>query len=107
MRDRRCRVLFLATCIVAIGQSPFAYGQANVPKPKMDQAPDAAVPGKPPTEAQPGENLSEQLSRSEGVIKPPAGTDPEIHKPAPETSSPMPVLPPPGNPGGRQDVRPK
>ena len=113
MRGRCCRVLLAAICIAAAGQSPFAHGQAgssprDLPKaPKADQVPDTPVPGKPPMEGRAGESLSEQLTRSEGVIKPPAGTDPEIRKPAPETSSPMPVLPPPGSPGGWQDVRPK
>jgi len=32
-----------------------------------------------------GRNLSEHLEKSEGVIKPPAGVDPEIHEKAPPT----------------------
>lgn len=60
-----------------------------------------------PASPQPG-SLSEKLDRSEGVIKPPAGVDPDIQKPAPAPNpSLMPVIPPPGEPGGRQDIQPK
>jgi hypothetical protein len=52
--------------------------------------------------------LSDKLDRSEGVIKPPAGIDPDIQKPAPAPNpGVMPVIPPPGEPGGRQDIQPK
>ena len=49
--------------------------------------------------------LSDKLDRGEGVIKPPE-VDPDIAKQPPRTGN-MPVLPPPGEPGGRQDVQPK
>lgn len=40
--------------------------------------------------------LSDKLEDSEGVIKPPAGVDPEMHVPAPQTGSGV-VIPPPGS----------
>jgi hypothetical protein len=56
-------------------------------------------------------SLSEQLDRSKGVIAPPASTantDPGIVKPTPDTgASAMPVIPPPGTPGGNPNVQPK
>lgn len=52
-----------------------------------------------------GGSLSQQLSRSNGVICPPP-IDPAIKKPAPSTGS-MPVIPPPGTPGGNPNVQPK
>jgi hypothetical protein len=52
------------------------------------------------------EHLSEKLERSEGVICPPAGVDPEIASPPPDGGK-MPVIPPPGSPGGDQTLRPK
>jgi hypothetical protein len=56
----------------------------------------------------PGESLSEQLERNEGVIQPRPGTDPEIHVPAPNPDpGTTPVIPPPGSPGNPSDVRPK
>ena len=54
-----------------------------------------------------GGSLSEQLSRSGGVIRPPAGVDPGMAKPPPDIGSPMPVIPPPGTPGGNPDIKPK
>jgi hypothetical protein len=53
-----------------------------------------------------GENLSEKLERSEGVICPPLGVDPEIVEPPPATGR-TPVIPPPGSPGGDPTIRPK
>jgi hypothetical protein len=51
-------------------------------------------------------NLSDQLSRSKGVICPPAGIDPGISVP-PVGGGMMPVIPPPGTPGGDPNVIPK
>ena len=50
--------------------------------------------------------LSSKLAQSGGVICPPRHVDPEIHQPAPR-GGPMPVIPPPGTPGGDQSVQPK
>jgi len=41
------------------------------------------------------------------VLCPPAGVDPEMHAPAPSTDGKMPVIPPPGSPGGDPNVKPK
>jgi hypothetical protein len=51
-------------------------------------------------------NLSDKLARSDGVICPPARVDSEIRAPTPP-GGPMPVLPPPGSPGGDPSVTPK
>ena len=51
-------------------------------------------------------NLSEKLARSGGVICPPEHIDPEIKQPTPP-GGPMPVIPPPGSPGGDQSIQPK
>ena len=53
-----------------------------------------------------GKSLSEQLARSDGVICPPPGVDPDIRAPTPQGGS-MPVIPPPGSPGGDPNIRPK
>lgn len=52
------------------------------------------------------EQLSRKLDRSEGVICPPPGVDPEIAAPPPGGGK-TPVIPPPGSPGGDQSIRPK
>ena len=53
-----------------------------------------------------GEALGDRLARSNGVLCPPSGIDPEIRAPAPETHD-RPAIPPPGSPGGDPTVRPK
>ena len=67
---------------------------------KAHAAPEGATTG------QRAEPLSDKLARSDGVLCPPAGIDPEIRAPTPETGN-TPVIPPPGSPGGDPTVRPK
>jgi hypothetical protein len=52
------------------------------------------------------EPLGDKLARSDGVLCPPTGVDPEIRAPTPDTGN-TPVIPPPGSPGGDPTVRPK
>jgi hypothetical protein len=51
-------------------------------------------------------NLSDELSRSKGVICPPAEVDPGISVP-PKGDGVTPVIPPPGTPGGDPHIVPK
>jgi hypothetical protein len=51
-------------------------------------------------------NLSDRLSRSKGVICPPAGIDPGLAVP-PVGGGITPVIPPPGTPGGDPGLIPK
>ena len=74
----------------------------------------AGASGQPPSAgAQSGdtktdESLSKKLNRNDGVLKPQQGVDPGIHQPAPgHTGDDMPVIIPPGEPGGDQSVQPK
>jgi len=53
-----------------------------------------------------GRTLSDQLAESKGVICPPAGVDPGITVP-PIGGGRMPVIPPPGTPGGDPNIQPK
>ena len=85
------------------------------------QAPQPAESGTPPVERQPqppanapnapgaqsatGEDLSNKLARTDGIICPP-NVDPEIKAPTSRTGN-MPVIPPPGSPGGDPSVQPK
>ena len=89
--------------------------------------PQSEQPGAPPSLAQPpnqsgcgsgsgssprsdettgSRSLSDRLAASKGVICPPAGTDPGITVP-PVGGGRMPVIPPPGTPGGDQNLQPK
>ena len=58
------------------------------------------------TTGQRTEPLGDKLAKSDGVLCPPAGIDPEIRAPTPDTGN-TPVIPPPGSPGGDPSLRPK
>jgi hypothetical protein len=58
------------------------------------------------TTGQSNEPLGDKLARSDGVLCPPAGVDPEMHAPTPDAGN-TPVIPPPGSPGGDPNIRPK
>ncbi|WP_420131577.1 hypothetical protein [Rhodopseudomonas sp.] len=86
---------------------------ANPAQTPATQCPPGAARINPPGTAAPGattgqtqEPLGDKLARSDGVLCPPAGVDPEMHTPAPDSGT-MRVIPPPGSPGGDQSVQPK
>nr|WP_157043524.1 hypothetical protein [Nitrobacter hamburgensis] len=66
---------------------------------------DTAAPNGTTTNER-GEPLGDKLVKSDGVVCALAGVDPEIRAPTPEGGN-MPVIPPPGSPGGDPTVRPK
>jgi hypothetical protein len=103
------RSWFIATTIiVAFGGVPVASAQSERPPlfsplPNNDCQGDA-LPAQGETTG--SANLNDGLSRSKGVICPPAGVDPGISAPA-AGGGIMPVIPPPGTPGGDPSVIPK
>ncbi len=74
------------------------------PMPQPQQPGNAAPEGT--TTGQAREPLGDKLARSDGVLCPPAGVDPEMRAPTPEGGN-TPVIPPPGSPGGDPSIRPK
>ena len=74
-------------------------------KPDERLQPDPQKPDATKPQGATGENLSEKLARTDGVLCPP-NVDPDIRAPAPGGGK-TPVIPPPGSPGGDQSVRPK
>jgi hypothetical protein len=58
------------------------------------------------TTGQSNEPLGDKLAKSNGVLCPPAGVDPEMRAPTPDAGN-TPVIPPPGSPGGDPNLRPK
>ena len=74
------------------------------PMPRPQDPSHAAPEGT--TTGQSREPLGDKLARSDGVLCPPAGVDPEMRAPTPEGGN-TPVIPPPGSPGGDPSVRPK
>ena len=83
-------------CVLAVtlAMTSAAFAQAQTADPK---ACSSAVQ-KAPT-------LSDKLSQTNGVICPP-NVDPNMKAPTPNAGK-MPVIPPPGSPGGNPDVQPK
>jgi hypothetical protein len=85
-----------ASIVVLALHGPPAIAQGT--KPPALQKPNEQSPGEPNSRLpNTGENLSERLDRSEGVITPPAGVDPEmtVRPKEPGAGSTMPVIPPP------------
>jgi hypothetical protein len=91
----------LAACIAMIAAmlagSPTAFGQNATGAAAPERVPESTQPGKSGSSGGP---LSDKLDRTDGVIHPPAGVDPEIRQ-APPAAGPhsTPVIPPPGTPG--------
>jgi hypothetical protein len=108
------RSLFLAAGMFAALASGIqsASAQSQTPGPPLTPVlPGAECQRGATATATPGEttgsaNLSDALSRSKGVICPPAGIDPGISAP-PLGGGVTPVIPPPGTPGGDPSIVPK
>jgi len=65
-------------------------------------APEGTTTGQSPAP------LGDRLAKSDGVLCPPSNVDPLMHAPTPNAGAgSMPVIPPPGSPGGDPNVRPK
>ncbi|HEY7246435.1 MAG TPA: hypothetical protein VH678_21385 [Xanthobacteraceae bacterium] len=88
-----------------------ASAQAPAQGPAMPQQSAACPPGSKSESPTVGEGhsskpLSDKLAQSNGVICPPTGLDPQMQVPPPGGGR-LKVIPPPGTPGGNQNVQPK
>jgi hypothetical protein len=88
------RIWLIAAALVGFGAAAIA----------AERPPDQ--PNKPIEPPASGTSSSD-LSRSGGVIKPPAEVDPEMKQTPPPSGARMPVIPPPGTPGGDPSIKPK
>jgi hypothetical protein len=88
---------------------PPAQDKQAPPEQPRGPVPQAPAPNdKGPNDKAGSDSLSGQLSRSGGVIRPPAEIDKQMEAPTPDPGArSMPVIPPPGAPGGNRDVKPK
>jgi hypothetical protein len=101
--------LFGVASCAAIAQappSPATPPQQTAPAAPSSQADCARTSPDGATVGRSGKPLGDKLAESEGVLCPPAGIDPEIRAPTPDTRD-KPAIPPPGSPGGDPNVRPK
>jgi hypothetical protein len=86
--------------------APPAPARSNNCSPMQQPADPSTSAPEGRTNGQRTEPLGDKLAKSDGVLCPPAGIDPEIRAPTPEGGN-TPVIPPPGSPGGDPSVRPK
>jgi hypothetical protein len=83
-------------------------GGRREPPPDPPKSPPTLLPLPPEQGEGSGSSMSERLSRSQGVIRPPQEVDPAMQQETPPTGpNSMPVIPPPGTPGGEPRVKPK
>ena len=98
--------------VVAYAAPGFALAQAGGAgqSPPLSAGEGKAAPTQPDEDlsASSTGSLSHQLNRSGGVIHPRTDIDPGLTQPAPDLGpQSMPVIPPPGTPGGNPDIKPK
>jgi hypothetical protein len=110
--------LVLIGALAAMGLPGIASAQNPQPAPPGEPQTRMAPPNSPsppPEQIRPtdpgdrtgGQTLSDKLSRQQGTLQPPP-VDPGMRKPVPQRGEgTMPVIPPPGTPGGDQKVVPK
>jgi hypothetical protein len=100
---------FSLTALILVAPPALAQNlqPATPANPTVPVAPRNA-PSPPPERIAPfNGNRTDQLSRQKGTIAPP-NVDPDMQVHPPRNSrATMPVIPPPGSPGGNQSVVPK
>lgn len=99
----RAAVVLAASLTVLAGPAALAQ-DPSVPQRGQDSDPKLSGPNdRVPEKVRPesdttGSTLSDKLQKSDGVIKPPSGIDPEIKTIPPDPSpNSTPVIPPPSN----------
>jgi hypothetical protein len=100
--DRSTRVAVLI--VLLTGPLPCVAQNAPIPGMPVPQTRDQKACSDGPR-APGDQSLSKRLEQTDGVICPPE-VDPDIKAPTPQGGR-MPVIPPPGSPGGDPTVRPK
>jgi hypothetical protein len=108
----------LMTAAVALGAaltlaSAHSQTRADRPQPVPEErqtqptGPDQSTGPQQGTSTAPSGSLSDELSRSGGVLQPPITGDQGVVPPPAAGSQSTPVIPPPDTPGGNPEIRPK
>jgi hypothetical protein len=88
-------------------QAPNMPPLERMPPEKIEPS-DPSSTGQDPSATGSTQSLSDKLQQSDGVIRPPETGAPDITVPAPVPDpGTTPVIPPPGSPGGNQQLDPK
>jgi hypothetical protein len=98
------RWIVVGTMLAVAAGAPLCVAAQDRAVPPLGQT--GGLPPAAPGETTGNANLSDKLSRSKGVICPPAGIDPGLAVP-PLGGGLTPVIPPPGTPGGDPGLVPK
>lgn len=100
-------ILALIALIAAAGPAPAQTSPPNaLTNPNAPVAPPSAAA--PPEQiAPPAGSMSDRLSQQRGSITPPSVDPGMTVAPSQSGRATMPVIPPPGSPGGNQSVVPK
>ncbi len=100
------RILWFVTAALVLAVPHPAPAQMTDPKAcaSHEQVQPGIHGAQPKTEG--SGNLSDKLARTDGVLCPP-NVDPDIKAAPPQNGGRMPVIPPPGAPGGDPSVQPK
>ncbi len=114
-RSNRAMLLMAAAMLSTTMVSAATRSQTATPQPpqgRETQPPqrDGSAGGQGSStapEAGPPGYLSNELSRSQGVVRPPSTGDQGVVPPPSAGAPSTPVIPPPGTPGGNQQVQPK
>jgi hypothetical protein len=106
MRNRTIAIALALSASIAQAQSERPAPPTASPPTPGECAPGLDNPRPGGNETTGSRPLSDRLAQSKGVICPPAGVDPGIAVP-PVGGGRMPVIPPPGTPGGDPGIVPK
>ncbi|MCB5173936.1 MULTISPECIES: hypothetical protein [Microvirga] len=100
-------IMMAGSFTVAGAQTPSLQQQApNMPP--LERMPPEKIEPADPSSTGSTDTLSDKLQETEGVIRPPVTSTPDMRVPAPEPNpGTTPVIPPPGSPGGNQNVQPR
>jgi hypothetical protein len=102
---RTLTALVMCSSLLAMASGAHAQSTTNPVRPDTACTPGIG-PDSPTVGSGEGSNLSDKLAESKGVICPPASADKEMAV-QPPAGGRTPVIPPPGSPGGDQNVQPK
>ncbi len=109
-----CAALIVSLVLSVSLLSSIGFAQtppAPVSPPEVMEPPsESLAPPPDPSrdDTHPRDPLSKELRKGEGVLEAPRSVDPGIEKGVPKDfKGKMPIIPPPGEPGGRQDIQPK
>jgi hypothetical protein len=107
VQGRRCVATAILAATVAGGLITAAIAQT----PPSPENPAAQIPEKiaPPLNSPGSEGgvNREKFKRDDGVIRPRDDVDPDMTAKPPDSGARMPVIPPPGGPGGDPSIKPK